>query len=115
MVNCIIRFKLFYLCRHHKVSYGIPCLVGFYAVLIDTTAKFGSHEAKGAMFVLSSFVSSLFESRYRNLVPRVSLLCLHCLNDNGGREERPWERGCRYQWKLLECPLLPSLSALFCG
>ena len=31
-----------------------------------------------------------------NLVPRVSLLCLHCLweNDNGGREERPWERGC---------------------
>ena len=38
-------------------------------------------------------------SRYRcdsltNLVPRVSLLCLHCLKDNGGREERPWERGC---------------------
>ena len=31
-----------------------------------------------------------------NLVPRVSLLYLHCRweNDNGGREERPWERGC---------------------
>ena len=34
--------------------------------------------------------------RKPNLVPRVSLLCLHSfLNDNGGREERPWERGWR--------------------
>ena len=38
--------------------------------------------------------------RRANLVSRVSLLCLHCrleksfLNDNGGREERSWERGC---------------------
>ena len=38
-----------------------------------------------------------------NLVPRVSLLCLHCrwtMDDNGGREERPWERGCISQCKL---------------
>ena len=27
-----------------------------------------------------------------NLVPRVSLLCLPT---KGGREERPWERGCK--------------------
>ena len=47
--------------------------------------RFGSHEAEGAMFVLSSFVSAL---------------CLQELV---------------IQRKLLECPLLSSLSALFCG
>ena len=43
---------------------------------------------------VSAIPCELFGNTLRNLVPRVSLLCLHCLNDNGGREERPWERGC---------------------
>ena len=29
-----------------------------------------------------------------NLDSRVSLLCLPFLDDKGGREERPWKRGC---------------------
>ena len=39
--------------------------------------------------------ASIISQTKPNLVPRVSLLCLHCRweNNNGGREERPWERG----------------------
>ena len=45
------------------------------------------------------------QTSHPHLIPRVSLLCLLCLlNNKGGKEERPWEQGCR-----------PPLSNILCG
>ena len=61
---------------------------------------------------------ALLTSLCHNLVPRVSFLCLHCrwektfLNDNGGREERPWERGWLWQRKAAR---FFSFCSVFCG
>ena len=61
---------------------------------------------------------ALLTSLCHNLVPGVSLLCLHCrwektfLNDNGGREERPWKRGWLCQ---REAARVFSFCSVFCG